>query len=160
MSSRILVAEDEEIMRITVVDHLRSLGWQVDAAATGLKALELIKQHRYQLLLSDIRMPGMDGAALLAAVKTLAPRTEVVMMTAHGSTETAVDCLKNGAADYLQKPFDLDDLSFSYPAHSRHAGDQGALRVVGALRRAAAADHRQQCADAAGPEPDQSGRRQ
>ncbi len=112
MSVRILVAEDEEIMRITVVDHLRSQGWQADEADNGRAALELIKTNSYQLLLSDIRMPGMDGESLLAEVKQLAPRTEVVMMTAHGTTDTAVNCLRLGAADYIQKPFDLDDLSF------------------------------------------------
>jgi DNA-binding NtrC family response regulator len=64
------------------------------------------------LVLSDIRMPGMDGEKLLSEVKRLAPRTEVVMMTAHGSTDSAVNCLKNGAADYILKPFDLDDLTF------------------------------------------------
>lgn len=112
MSTQILVAEDEEIMRITLLDHLRSHGWQVDEADTGTRALELIKKNRYQLLLSDIRMPGMDGEALLAEVKKRVPHTEVVMMTAHGSTDTAVNCLKKGAADYIQKPFDLDDLSF------------------------------------------------
>lgn len=112
MSFRILVAEDEEIMRITVVDHLRHQGWLVDETADGGQALELIKAKRYQLLLSDIRMPGLDGETLLGEVKKLAPSTEVVMMTAHGSTDTAVKCLKIGAADYIQKPFDLDDLCF------------------------------------------------
>ncbi len=111
MVPRILVAEDEEIMRITVLDHLRSLGWQVDEAATGTEALELIRANRYELILSDIRMPGMDGEALLTQVKRLAPRTEVVLMTAYGSSDNAVNCLKKGAADYILKPFDLDDLS-------------------------------------------------
>lgn len=74
MSTKILVVEDEEIMRITVVDHLRIHGWQIDEAESGGKALELIKQGRYQLLLSDIRMPGMDGETLLAEVKK-SPRT-------------------------------------------------------------------------------------
>jgi DNA-binding NtrC family response regulator len=112
MIPRILVAEDEEIMRITVLDHLRHQGWLADAAATGTEALELVRKNRYELLLSDIRMPGMDGEKLLAEVKKLAPRTEVVMMTAHGSTDNAVNCLKKGAADYILKPFDLDDLTF------------------------------------------------
>jgi DNA-binding NtrC family response regulator len=112
MIPRILVAEDEEIMRITVLDHLRSQGWLADEAATGTEALRLVKQNRYELLLSDIRMPGMDGETLLAEVKRLSPRTEVVMMTAHGSTDNAVNCLKKGAADYILKPFDLDDLTF------------------------------------------------
>ena len=112
MIPRILVAEDEEIMRITVLDHLRNQGWLADAAATGTEALEMVRKNRYELLLSDIRMPGMDGEKLLAEVKKLAPRTEVVMMTAHGSTDNAVNCLKKGAADYILKPFDLDDLTF------------------------------------------------
>lgn len=112
MTPRILVAEDEAIMRITVLDHLRHQGWLADEAATGTLALELVKKHQYDLILSDIRMPGMDGEKLLSEVKRLAPRTEVVMMTAHGSTDSAVNCLKKGAADYILKPFDLDDLTF------------------------------------------------
>ncbi|RLB65442.1 MAG: sigma-54-dependent Fis family transcriptional regulator [Deltaproteobacteria bacterium] len=112
MTVRILVVEDEEIMRITVVDHLRSQGWAVEEAANGSKALELVKDKHFDLMLSDIRMPGMDGEMLLTLVKKLSPRTEVVMMTAHGSSDDAVRCLKKGAADYILKPFDLDDLSF------------------------------------------------
>src|SRR5699024_5240807 len=112
MTARILVVEDEKIMRITVLDHLRSQGWLADEAGTGSQALELVRANRYDLILSDIRMPGMDGETLLTAVKKLSPRTEVVMMTAHGSSDNAVTCLKKGAADYLLKPFDLDDLSF------------------------------------------------
>jgi DNA-binding NtrC family response regulator len=111
MTPRILVAEDEAIMRITVLDHLRHQGWLADEAESGTQALELVKRNRYDLVLSDIRMPGMDGEKLLSEVKRLAPRTEVVMMTAHGSTDSAVNCLKNGAADYILKPFDLDDLT-------------------------------------------------
>ena len=109
--TRILVAEDEEIMRVTVLDHLLGLGWQVDEAESGTTALQLVKKHRYDLIVSDIRMPGLDGEKLLAEVKTLAPHCDVIMMTAHGSTEHAVECLKKGATDYILKPFDLDDLT-------------------------------------------------
>lgn len=112
MSSRILVVEDEEIMRITVIDHLRQHEWQVDEARNGLDALTMVKENSYDLILSDIRMPGLDGEELLARVKQSAPRTEVILMTAHGNTEGAVNCLKQGAADYILKPFDLDDLTF------------------------------------------------
>ena len=112
MTARILVVEDEEIMRITVLDHLRSQGWEADEAADGSSALELVRDNHYELMLSDIRMPGIDGETLLTLVKKLSPRTEVVMMTAHGSTDDAVRCLKKGAADYILKPFDLDDLGF------------------------------------------------
>ncbi|WP_321367683.1 sigma-54 dependent transcriptional regulator [uncultured Desulfuromusa sp.] len=112
MSIRILVAEDEDIMRITVLDHLRDQGWQVDAATNGTEALELAGKGHYDLMISDIRMPGLDGERLLLEVKQLTPRTEVILMTAHGNTESAVKCLKHGAADYILKPFDLDDLTF------------------------------------------------
>ncbi len=112
MTARILIVEDEEIMRISVYDHLCSQEWEVDEAADGSTALERVKATHYDLILSDIRMPGMDGETLLTEVKTLSPRTEMVMMTAHGSTDDAVRCLKKGAADYILKPFDLDDLSF------------------------------------------------
>jgi DNA-binding NtrC family response regulator len=112
MTARILVVEDEDIMRITVLDHLRSQGWEADEAVDGARALELVKKNHYDLVLSDIRMPGLDGETLLVRVKQLSPRTEMVMMTAHGSADDAVRCLKEGAADYLLKPFDLDDLTF------------------------------------------------
>ena len=112
MMTRILIAEDDEIMRITVLDHLRHQRWQVDAAINGTEALKLVKKNRYDLILSDIRMPGLDGEKLLLEVKQLAPHTEVILMTAHGNTEGAVNCLKQGAADYILKPFDLDDLTF------------------------------------------------
>ena len=101
MTVRILVAEDEEIMRITVLDHLRDQGWQVDAAINGSEALALVKKNNYDLIISDIRMPGVDGEKLLAEVKHFAPRTEVILMTAHGNTDDAVKCLKKGAADYI-----------------------------------------------------------
>lgn len=112
MSSRLLVVEDEDIMRITIIDHLSQHGWQVDEANNGLDALKLVENNSYDLIISDIRMPGLDGEKLLTKVKQLAPRTEVILMTAHGNSENAVACLKQGAADYILKPFDLDDLSF------------------------------------------------
>ena len=112
MNARILVVEDEAIMRITILDHLRHFGWQVDDAQNGLDALTLVKNNSYELIISDIRMPGLDGEKLLLEVKQLAPQTEVILMTAHGNTDHAVRCLKQGAADYILKPFDLDDLSF------------------------------------------------
>ena len=111
MDAYLLVVEDDELMRITVVDHLRDQGWQVDEADNGNAALEAIERQRYDLIVSDIRMPGLHGEALLAEVMCRAPQTDMIMMTAHGSTEHAVSCLKQGAADYILKPFDLDDLS-------------------------------------------------
>ncbi len=108
---RILLAEDDEIMRITLYDRLMSKGWKVDQAADGADALDKLKKQKYHLVISDIRMPGLDGIELLRYVQRHFPRTEVILMTAFGKVNDAIDCLKNGAADYILKPFDMDDLT-------------------------------------------------
>jgi DNA-binding NtrC family response regulator len=108
---RILLAEDDEIMRETLFDRLAKNGWQVESAKDGKQALKLVEQNYYHLVLSDIRMPGLDGTRLLERVLRLSPDTDVILMTAYGSVESAVDCLKKGAADYILKPFDMDDLT-------------------------------------------------
>jgi len=109
---RILLAEDDEIMRITLYDRLRKKkGWQVDDAENGTDALAMIKKNAYHLVISDIRMPGLDGINLMEQIKRLSPATDVILMTAYGSVTDAVTCLKNGAADYILKPFDMDDLA-------------------------------------------------
>jgi DNA-binding NtrC family response regulator len=111
MTIRILLAEDDELMRVSVLDHLRDQGWDVDEAMDGVEAISLFKQHSYEVVVSDIRMPGFDGTQLLKQVKEQSPNTDVIMMTAYGSADDAVQCLKQGAADYILKPFDLDDLT-------------------------------------------------
>jgi len=107
---RILLAEDDEIMRISVYDRLIQSNWQVDQAEDGLKALRLLDKNNYQLVVSDIRMPGMDGISLLQRIKKQSPETDVIIMTAYGSVNDAIDCLRQGASDYILKPFDMDDL--------------------------------------------------
>lgn len=107
---RILLVEDDEIMRITVYDRLVRENWQVDTAVNGLMALALLEQNQYHLILSDIRMPGMNGLDLLDRARRQSPLLDVFMMTAFGSIEDAIACLRNGAADYILKPFEMDDL--------------------------------------------------
>ncbi len=106
----ILLAEDDEIMRISVSDRLKQYGWQIDEAEDGLKAAELVKKNHYNLIISDIRMPGMDGVSLLLKIREQAPDSDVIIMTAYGSVDDAIDCMRKGAADYILKPFDMDDL--------------------------------------------------
>ena len=108
--ARILLAEDDEIMRITVRDRLEKHHWQVDAVENGSEALEKLKRHNYHLVISDIRMPGIDGLQILDLVHQSAPFTDIIMMTAYGGVDHAVDCLKKGAADYILKPFNMEDL--------------------------------------------------
>lgn len=107
---RILLVEDDEIMRISVQDRLQKYDWQVDVASDGSDAVEMLDKASYQLVLSDVRMPNLDGMELLNHVRETAPYTDIVMMTAHGNVDDAIDCLKLGASDYLLKPFDMDDL--------------------------------------------------
>ncbi len=107
---KILLAEDDEIMRISIYDKLKKHGWDVDEAQDGLKAMALFEKHQYHLIISDIRMPGLDGLTLLRNIRRQSPDTDVIIMTAYGSVDDAIDCLRKGAADYILKPFDLDDL--------------------------------------------------
>ena len=108
--ARILLAEDDEIMRITIQDRLEQQNWNVDAVVNGREALEKIKASNYHIVISDIRMPELGGVELLETITELAAETDVIMMTAYGSVDDAISCLKKGATDYILKPFDIDDL--------------------------------------------------
>jgi two-component system response regulator AtoC len=107
---RILLAEDDHIMRITVQDRLEKHNWHVDAVHNGIEAADRLKKENYHLVISDIRMPGLDGRELLTVVRQYSPYTDIIMMTAFGSVDDAIDSLKKGAADYILKPFNMDDL--------------------------------------------------
>ncbi len=107
---RLLIAEDEPILRITIADALRKEGWEVDVAEDGVKALAMFEQNLHELVLSDLLMPHMDGLELLRRVKALRPDTTVVIITAHGTIETAVEAMQLGATDFITKPFSMMQL--------------------------------------------------
>jgi two-component system, NtrC family, response regulator AtoC len=104
--ANILVVDDEEGIRSFLVEALDSEGYQVDDAEDGLVAQEKIEARCYQVVLTDLRMPGLDGMGLLHKIRADHPDTEVIVLTAHGTVETAVQAMKLGAFDYLQKPVD------------------------------------------------------
>ncbi|NIA16431.1 MAG: response regulator, partial [Nitrospiraceae bacterium] len=106
MKSSILVTEDDQVQREIIADILTASGYAVRQAATAEEALAAIEGEGCDLLLTDMRMPGMDGLELLRNAKRLRPETEVVVMTAYATVQTAVDAMKEGAVDYLGKPFD------------------------------------------------------
>ena len=110
MKSSILVTEDDQVQREIIADILTASGYAVRQAATAEEALAAIEGEGCDLLLTDMRMPGMDGLELLRNAKRLRPETEVVVMTAYATVQTAVDAMKEGAVDYLGKPFDKDEL--------------------------------------------------
>src|SRR5437879_3896697 len=103
---RVLVVDDESTMRYTVRGILEHLQLEVVEAVDGLDALKKLEEGDYQLVVTDIQMPGMDGLELLKKIRELpAPQPKVVVMTAHGSERHAADAIKLGAYDYFKKPF-------------------------------------------------------
>ena len=110
MTARIRVADDEEILRVNVAEALTDAGYHVDAVADGEAAAARMLEEDYAVLVTDLRMPRLDGIGLLARVVAARPQTLVLIMTAYASVETAIDALRLGAHDYLLKPIVLDDL--------------------------------------------------
>lgn len=109
-NTSILVADDEKSIRLTVAQALSSQGYEVATAVDGSTALERLKATPTDLLLLDIQMPGMDGLEVLQKAIAQQPSLKVVMVSAHGSLDNAVDAMKLGAVDYLQKPFTPSEL--------------------------------------------------
>ncbi len=108
--TRILLVEDDIIMRVTLFDRIKNNGWHVEEAKNGKEALTFLENQHYHIVISDIRMPGLNGIKLLEHIKKTSPETDVILMTAYGNVDNAVECLKKGAVDYMLKPFDMDDL--------------------------------------------------
>ncbi len=107
---RILVVDDEESIREFFEIMLRREGYEVFSAPNGKKALDLLKIRQADLIIADIQMPEMSGIELLAKIKLIDPEIVVIMITAYGSTETAVEAMKLGAYDYVQKPFKIEEI--------------------------------------------------
>ena len=108
--SRILVIDDERSIRNTLKDILEYEKYEVDLAEDGNKGIELIRSAEYDVVLCDIKMPGLDGIEVLERVVVLTPDTPVVMISGHGNIDTAVESIKKGAFDYIEKPLDLNRL--------------------------------------------------
>jgi len=108
----ILVVEDGQSQREMLRAFLKDEGYPVSEADNGESALKKLREDGFDLVLTDYKMPGMDGMALLQAAKGLNPEVDVVVMTAFGTVETAVSAMKAGASDYISKPIDLDELKF------------------------------------------------
>jgi len=104
MKGKILVVDDEETTRRSLADILRLEGAHVKAAAGGEAAVEVLQQETFDLILLDLKMPGMDGLDVLRIANSMAPETQVILLTAHGSLESAIAALRLGAHDYLLKP--------------------------------------------------------
>jgi two-component system response regulator FlrC len=104
--SRILIVDDEEGIREFLAEVLEDEGHEVDTAADGVEALAKLERTGYQLLLSDLKMPRMGGLELVRRVRAEQPELEIIVLTAHGSVDSAVEAMKMGVFDYLQKPLE------------------------------------------------------
>ena len=109
----ILVVDDELSIRESLSGWLKRGGYQVETAADGLAALAKTQENHYDIMLIDVKMPEMDGLTLLKKLKESEADTAILMMTAHGDIHDAVEAMKLGAYDYLLKPFELEELSFT-----------------------------------------------
>jgi len=108
--AKIIFVDDEENQRIAVGGFIEKLGYAVKTCANGEEALELIKTESWDLVLSDLRMPGINGIELLRKAKSILPDIAFILLTAHGTVEGAVESMRLGAFNYLTKPVDLDAL--------------------------------------------------
>ncbi|MDX9714699.1 MAG: sigma-54 dependent transcriptional regulator [Dissulfurispiraceae bacterium] len=112
MKFRIIVAEDEEITLKHLLNSLRREGYEAEGVSDGISALQRFDSTFFDLLITDVKMPNMSGIELLKEVKCKFPETDVILLTGYGTIGSAVDAVKDGAYDYITKPFDLEELLF------------------------------------------------
>lgn len=105
---KILIIDDERSIRNSLKEIFCDEGYDVDVAEDGLVGLEMVRKERYNVILCDIKMPGMDGIEVLDKMKSEGIDAEIIMISGHGDIDTAVECMRKGAFDYIQKPLDLN----------------------------------------------------
>ncbi|QZT36803.1 sigma-54 dependent transcriptional regulator [Halosquirtibacter xylanolyticus] len=120
---KILVIDDERSIRNSLKDILSFEDYDVDTAEDGLQAIEKIKNNNYKIVFCDIKMPQMDGIEVLERSIPIAPDTSFIMISGHGNIDTAVECIKKGAFDFIEKPIDLNRLLITV----KNARERGTL---------------------------------
>ncbi len=120
--AKLLIVDDEPLKRVVMAEQLKEEGYVVDAYDNPLDADEALSRNSYDVILTDIRMPGLDGISLLKNIKNRNPNQAVIVMTAFGTVETAIEAMKQGAYDYLQKPFSTEELILKLSRLLRYKG--------------------------------------
>ena len=110
MKNKILIVDDEKLMRVSLEDKLIKEGYEVSSFSNASEGIKVLQSTNFDAVITDLRMPKMDGIELLRRIKKLSPDTVVIIMTAYGSIENAVTAMKEGAYDYVTKPFSLEEL--------------------------------------------------
>lgn len=109
---KILLVDDEEIVRSSLAREIRLKKYSVTTVADGNEAIGTLRSNRYDLVITDLAMPGIDGMGVLESVKTGAPETAVILLTGRGDMDTVIEALRLGADDFLRKPCDIEELLF------------------------------------------------
>ena len=109
-AATLMIAEDDDAMRELLVEELSDAGYRVLAAPGGAAALDLVRREGVDLIITDLRMPDLDGFDLIRDVSAMPEPPHIVMITAFGSIETAIKAVKLGAYDYITKPFEIEEL--------------------------------------------------
>ncbi len=128
--SRLLVVDDDESLRWVTKVQLEQRGYAVSAAADGTQALELLQQTGADLVITDLMMPGMSGLDLLRAIRSEYPDLAVIVVTAFGTVETAVEAMKAGAYDYITKPVNIDELTLIVSRALEHVNLKEEVRTL------------------------------
>ncbi|RMG74078.1 MAG: response regulator [Nitrospirae bacterium] len=108
----ILIIDDDEIARDVIVSLLSKEGFSVKSAKDGIEGIATLKMNRFDLVITDLKMPGADGIEVLKEAKRIDPKTSVVILTAYGTLDNALEAIRLGAFDYITKPFKLQELLF------------------------------------------------
>ncbi len=137
----VLVVDDERISRQTTAEQLQGVGYIAEAAENAYAALKRLRERSWDVVLTDLRMPGMDGLDLLSELRRDFPATAVVLMTAYATVETAVSAMQQGAADYLTKPFSFAELQARLVRLDRERQSKAELSRLRALLNEQCATH-------------------
>lgn len=117
---RVLVVDDDKVGRATLTEILQLEGFEVEEAEGGKAVIQRLGESDYDVMLLDLKMPDLDGLAVLEASSRLSPETQVIVFTAHGSLDSAIQAVRHGAHDYLLKPASCEDLLAAYSGDVVH----------------------------------------
>ena len=131
MKARLLIVDDEEQFVEALSERLSMRDYDVTTSLTGEDAIEKITNYNFDVVILDVRLPGIEGTAVLRKIKSLKPLTEVIMLTGHGTVEMAIEGMKLGAFDFLMKPCETEDLTAKIDkAHDRKAEQEDRIRAA------------------------------
>jgi len=131
MKSRLLLVDDEKQFIEALSERLSMRDYDVTTSLTGEDAIEKIENYNFDVVILDVRLPGVAGTGVLREIKNLKPLTEVIMLTGHGTMEMAIEGMKLGAFDILMKPCETEDLTVKIDkAHDRKAEHEDRIRTA------------------------------